>query len=550
MPSSDPTTVDSSPEAASTEKSETEPAHVAQPKRDWRFWALLVSISLAGLLTALEGTITSTALPSIVNDLGGGHLYVWVVNGYLFATTAMQPMYGQLANIFGRRWPMLIATALFVLGSGVCGGAKDIETLIAGRIIQGIGASGTTVLTETIICDVVPLRERSKFLAILMGMIFLGTALGPFFAGLIVEHSTWRWTFYLALPVGAAALISMFFFLRVRYQKETSLSTKLSTIDWAGNVIFIAAITSILIALSWAGSLYSWSSYHVLVPLFVGIAGLGIFIVFEGSRFAPNPIVPPHLFGNRTSMSVMIMTFFLGIVTLWQLYFIPVYFQGVLGSSPSRSGIQILPTVFAILPAAGIGGFAMTKMGRYKPIHYVSWAITLVGLGLFSLLDSDSSTGAWAGFQIVYALGAGMLIPTLLPALLAPLSESDTALGAATWSFVRSFGMVWGTAIPATVFNTRSNQLAPKLIDNTTLRAEIMGGKAYEHATSAFLGMLPEAAREQARNTDCDNKRLSRLTSICSTAGRSVHLTSSHDSKDQLHKCRHERCSATTGEGP
>lgn len=411
----------------------------------------------------------------------------------------MQPMYGQLANIFGRRWPMLVATALFVLGSGVCGGANNIETLIAGRILQGIGASGTTVLTETIICDVVPLRERSKFLAIVMGMIFLGTALGPFFAGLIVQYSTWRWTFYLALPVGGAALLSLFFFLRVKYQKETNLTTKISTIDWAGNVIFVAAITSVLIGLSWAGSLYAWSSFRVLVPLFVGIAGLGMFTIFEGSRFAPNPTVPLHLFGNRTSVSVMIMTFFHGIITIWQLYFMPVYFQGVLGSSPSRSGIQILATVFAILPAAGIGGFLMTKMGRYKPIHYASWAITLVGLGLFSLLDSGSSTGAWVGFQIIYSMGAGMLVPTLLPALLAPLSESDTALGAATWSFVRSFGMVWGTAIPAAVFNTRSDQLAPKLIDNVTLRADIMGGKAYEHATSAFLGTLSEAAREQIK---------------------------------------------------
>nr|A0A8F4NV97.1 RecName: Full=MFS-type transporter pydD; AltName: Full=Pyrrocidines biosynthesis cluster protein D [Acremonium sp.]QXF14603.1 PydD [Acremonium sp.] len=509
------TAVDSPLETATTSESpETERTNVAPAKRDWRFWALLVSISLAGLLTALEGTITSTALPSIVNDLGGGHLYVWVVNGYLFAMTAMQPMYGQLANIFGRRWPMLGATALFVLGSGICGGATNIETLIAGRILQGIGASGTTVLTETIICDVVPLRERSKFLAIVMGMIFLGTALGPFFAGLIVQYSTWRWTFYLALPVGGAALVALFSFLKVKYQKETNLATKISTIDWAGNALFVAAISSVLIGLSWAGSVYAWSSFRVLVPLFVGIAGMGLFMVFEGSRFAPNPTVPLHLFGNRTSVGVMIMTFFHGIITIWQLYFMPVYFQGVLGSSPSRSGVQILATILAILPAAGIGGFLMTKMGRYKPIHYASWAVTLIGLGLFSLLDSGSSTGAWVGFQIVYSMGAGMLVPTLLPALLAPLSESDTALGAATWSFVRSFGMVWGTAIPAAVFNTRSDQLAPELINSPALRADIMGGKAYEHATSAFLGTLSDAASEQMKNVFSRSLRQTWLVSL------------------------------------
>lgn len=430
----------------------------------------------------------------------------------------MQPLYGQLANVFGRRWPMLIATALFVLGSGICGGANNIGTIIVGRIIQGIGASGTTVLTETIICDVVPLRERGKFLAIVMGMIFLGTALGPFFAGLIVQYSTWRWTFYLALPVGGAALLSLFFFLNVRYKKETNLATRIPTIDWTGNVIFIAAITSVLLGLSWAGVLHPWSSYNVLVPLLVGMAGLAGFLVFEGSRFAPNPTVPLHLFSNRTSVGVLVMTFFHGIITMWQLYFMPVYFQGALGSSPSRSGLQILATVLSILPAAGIGGGLMTKLGIYKPIHYVSWAVTLIGLGLFTLLDRNSSTGDWVGFQIVYSMGAGMLVPTLLPALLAPLSESDTALATATWSFVRSFGMVWGTAIPAAIFNTRSDELAPKLIHDATLRAEISAGQAYEHATAAFLGTLSPASRVEVTQVFAQSLRRTWLVSLAFAA--------------------------------
>ncbi|KAH7325568.1 methylenomycin A resistance protein [Stachybotrys elegans] len=507
--------MNSSPEATCLEASEISQATPLPPfKRGWRFWALLASVSLAGLLTALEGTITSTALPSIVNDLGGGHLYIWVVNGYLFAMTATQPLFGQLANVFGRRWPMLISTGIFVLGSGICGGASNIETLIAGRVIQGLGASGTTVLTELIICDVVPLRERGKYLAIVMGMIFLGTALGPFFAGLIVQYASWRWTFYLALPVGGAALLTLFLFLNVRYQKEANLASKISSIDWTGNVIFIGAITSILLVLSWAGVLYSWSSYQVLVPLCMGIAGLGGFLVFEGSRFAPNPTVPLHIFSNRTSVGVLFMTFFLGITSIWQLYFMPVYFQGVLGSSPSYSGLQILATVLPILPAAGIGGGLMSKLGRYKPIHYASWAITLVGLGLFSLLDEGSSTQDWVGFQVVYSLGSGMLIPTLLPALLAPLSESDTALATATWSFIRSFGTVWGTAIAATIFNTRSNELAHTLIDDAAVAADISSGQAYEHATSEFLGMLSSDSRIQVIRVFAQSLRLTWLVSL------------------------------------
>lgn len=430
----------------------------------------------------------------------------------------MQPLYGQLANVFGRRWPMLIATALFILGSGICGGAQNIGTIIVGRVIQGLGASGTTVLTETIICDVVPLRERGKFLGIIMGMIFLGTALGPFFGGLIVEYSTWRWTFYIALPVGGVALLALFFFLNVRYNKQETLATKITTVDWAGNVIFVGSITPVLLALSWAGAEYPWSSYNVLVPLFVGMAGLGGFIAFERSRFAPNPTIPLHLFSNRTSVGVLIMTFFLGIIIIWQLYFMPVYFQGVLGSSPSRSGLQILPTVLAILPAAAIAGLVMSKFGFYKPIHYASWAVSLISLGLFTLLDRDSSAGAWIGFQIVYSIGGGMLIPTLLPALLAPLTEADTALATATWSFVRSFGMTWGTAIPAAIFNTRSDELAPNLISDATLRAEIVGGQAYEHATSAFLGTLSSVSRAELSELFSQSLRTTWLVSLAFAA--------------------------------
>ncbi|KAK1593144.1 major facilitator superfamily domain-containing protein [Colletotrichum navitas] len=237
---------------ASTEPSETSNAsddttttRASQAKRDWRSWAPLVSINLAESLTALEGTMTSTALPSIVDELGGGRLCIWIVNGYLFAIPCSDS------------WPTSSA-AHFVLGSGVCAGANNVGTLIAGRVIQGIGASGTTVLTETINCGVVPLRERGKFLAIVMGMIFQGAALGSLFAGLTVQYSSWRWTLYLVLPVGGAALSALFFFLNVGYQKETNLATRISTIDWTGNVIFIASITSVLIGLSWAGVLHPW----------------------------------------------------------------------------------------------------------------------------------------------------------------------------------------------------------------------------------------------------------------------------------------------------
>ncbi|KAF2095591.1 major facilitator superfamily protein [Rhizodiscina lignyota] len=461
-----------------------------------KFWVILGALAVTGLLTAIEATFTSTALPSILVDLGGGDLFIWVINGYFLAMTSLQPLYGQLSNVFGRRWPMIIATAIYTFGSGICGGANNIGMLIAGRVLQGIGAAGINVLMEIIICDLVPMRERGTYLAIIFGVIALGTALGPLFGGLIVQHSSWRWIFYLNLPIGGLALVLLYLFLNVNYIKEMTLSTRLAMIDWFGNVIFVLSVCSILISLSWAGSIYEWSSFHVLVPLIVGLAGLGAFLVFEGSRFVSQPTMPLRLLSNRTSATAYALTFMHSNTGLWALYFLPLYFQGVLDASPSRSGIQLLPSILVIIPAAASGGIVMSKLGRYRPIHHASYALMVVGYGLFTLLDENSSTGAWVGYQVVVSLGSGLIIPTLLPAVMASLPEADTALAAGTWSFLRSFGMTWGTAIPAAIFDNRFSQLAYQ-ITNATVREELIGRQAYSHATAAFRDMLQEPSRRQ-----------------------------------------------------
>jgi hypothetical protein len=394
-------------------------------------------------------------------------------------------MFGQLANIFGRRHPNIFATSTLMLGSGICGGATNISMLIAGRAIQGIGAAGVNALVEIIVCDLVPLRERGNYLALIFGLIAIGTALGPLFGGLIVQHSTWRWVFYLNPPVGGVALALLVLFLHVEHKKNQSLATNLARIDWVGNAIFVASIVSILIALSWAGTIYQWSSFHIIVPLAVGMLGLVAFLFFEGSMYSQAPTMPLHLFSNRTSLTSFVLTFFHGLLTIAALYFLPVYFQGVLDSTPVRSGVQLLPTILSLVPFAAIGGTILAKFGRYRPIHHAGFAM-MIGFGLLSLLDENSSTATWVIFQIIEAGGAGMVVPILLPAVLAPLTEADTALATATWSFLRAFGLTWGTAIPAAIFANRFEQSSGSISDPTVVAA-LSGGQAYEHATKAFL---------------------------------------------------------------
>ncbi|KAH8598161.1 major facilitator superfamily protein [Bisporella sp. PMI_857] len=466
------------------------------PSKSLGFWAIIASLAFSGLLTALEATITSTALPTIIEALGGADLYIWVINIYFLTTTAFQPLYGQLADVFGRRYLSVIAVALFLLGSGVCGGSSSVAMLIAGRGIQGMGAGGINVLIEIILCDLVPLRERGKYFGMIFGFIAIGTAAGPVFGGLIVQHTTWRWVFYLNLPVGGLALLLLIVFLHVNYRKDMTMSQKLKRVDWVGNFIFVASIVSVLTATAWGGAIYSWGSYRVLVPLIIGLLGLVAFIGYETSKFCIEPTMPPHLFTNRTSAIAFILTFLHSIVTIWALYFLPVYFQGVLASTTGHSGVQLLPTVLFLVPAAIIAGGTLSKFGRYRPLHHAGFAIMTIGFGLFTLFNKNSSTAVWVIFQGIEALGSGLVLPVLLPAVQAQLTEADTALATSTWAFMRSFGMIFGATIPAAIFNNRFDELASGISDQV-IATSLKGGKAYQHATENFLNALPDNVRSE-----------------------------------------------------
>lgn len=436
----------------------------APAKKTFAFYAVILSLALTSLLTALESTIVGTALPSIVADLGSGNLFVFVVNGYFLTAlvpspnltpqhsltwasprTAFQPFFGQMANIYGRRWPMIVSVSIFTIGSGVAGGAKNVEALIAGRLLQGTGSGGILVLTEIIICDLLPLRERGKYLGMIVSLVGLGAALGPFFGGLIVEFSSWPWVFYMNLPIGGAAAVALFFFLRVQSDKTPDYMQRLRRFDWVGNALFVTSMVSILIALSWAGTQYPWGSFRVILPLVLGFAGFGVFVVYEGSSYCVNPAMPLHIFANRTSGTAFAVTFLQTLSSVSIMFFLPVYFQAVLEATPSRAGIQLLPTILGMIPGAVLGGTLLSKFGRYRPIQHVGFALMIIGFGLLTLLNASSNTGQWVGYQLLGAIGTGLVLPVLLPAVQAGLTEADTALCTATWSFVRTVGFVWGS---------------------------------------------------------------------------------------------------------
>ncbi|KAL2128434.1 hypothetical protein VTI74DRAFT_9187 [Chaetomium olivicolor] len=213
--------------------------------RPWRFWAIFPSLMITTLLSAVEATVVSTALPTIVHELQIGKDYIWVVNSFVLTSTAFLPIIGQLADSWGRRWLTIGSVAIFNLGSGICGGASSGTMLIVGRAIQGLGSGGLNMLIDLIICDLVPLRERGKFIGMINIFFALGLLLGPFIGGTIVEHSSWRWVFYLNLPIGGVSMVLLIAFLQVNYIK-VPLSERLRRIDYVGNIMVIGSTSSVI----------------------------------------------------------------------------------------------------------------------------------------------------------------------------------------------------------------------------------------------------------------------------------------------------------------
>ncbi|TGJ81690.1 hypothetical protein E0Z10_g7078 [Xylaria hypoxylon] len=466
----------------------------------WRLWAIIAGMTVALILTALENTAVTVALPVIVSDLNLGDNYIWFTNAFFIASAAIQPLVGQLSNIFGRRWIMLTNVAIFTLGSGICGGANNAATMIAGRTIQGLGSGGITLLGDIIMSDLVPLRLRGNYLGAILSVFGIALTLGPFIGGSIVATTTWRWIFYLNLPIGGAALILLFIFLQVHYDDDAPLSQKLKRIDLLGNLVLVASVVSALFALAYAGSTYSWGSYHVLVPLILGLFGLVVFRYTQVGRIAATePVMPPRLFQHRTSVIIAINTFINSGLTFWCLFFLPVFFQAVKLYGPQYSGVALLPGTVVAIPGSALAAVAISRWGRYKPVHVAGFAVTVIGLGLLTLQNPSTTVAQWASYQSILALGGGVLINSQLPAFQSPVEESDQAAASATWGFIRSIGFVWGVAIPATIFNNRISELLEEHITDPVAVQALSGGRAYGSASAAFVRQFPPEIQEQLR---------------------------------------------------
>ncbi|THH00042.1 hypothetical protein EW026_g2413 [Hermanssonia centrifuga] len=408
-----------------------------KPAKGAAFWFTFMAVIMSILLSALDLTAVGTALPTITSDLNGGDDFSWVGAAYSLSSTAFLPLSGSLADIFGRRPVMLGSILFFALGSALAGAAQNMNMLIAARTVQGLGGGGILNLSEIITSDLVPLAERGMY----QGMIGLAwafaSAIGPPIGGAFAQKASWRWLFYMNLPLTGIAFGLVWIFLRVR-TPEGSIKGKLARVDWLGNFIVIAGATLAIVGLTFGGIRFPWSSAQVLAPLIIGLALIGLFIWYE-AKIPAEPSIPWEVLSNRTSVGGYIGTLIHGLVSIAVVYYLPIYFQAALGKSPIISGVDILPTAMFISAGALVAGATTQILNKYRPQNALGWVFILVGFGILSLLKADSSMGQWVGYQIIVAAGFGLLYPATVFPVLAPLPVERNATALAFFAFVRSF---------------------------------------------------------------------------------------------------------------
>ena len=412
---------------------------------------------MAGMfLAALDQTIVATALPTIVGEFGGLDHISWVASAYLLTTTAIMPLAGKLSDLYGRRVLFQASILVFLLGSLLAGASQSMGQLIAFRAVQGLGAGGLLVLTFTIIGDIVSPRERGRYQGYTAAVFAVASVAGPLIGGFLVDQVSWRWIFYVNVPVGGAALVITSAVLRMPVRRTGH------SIDYLGAALLMGAITCLILFTVWGGNEYDWGSATIIGLAVGGGVLLGAFLFQE--RRAREPVLPPVLFRNGVFSVAFVTAFIVGVSMFGAILFLPVYLQIVKGASATNSGLLLLPIMSGILVGSTTCGRIITRVGRYKAFPIVGLAMMTVGFFLFSTMDTNTPRTLSSAYMALVGIGIGFVTPVIVLAVQNAIHPRHLGAATSAVTFVRTMGGAFGAAIFGAVLTARfSVNLAAEL---------------------------------------------------------------------------------------
>ncbi|KKZ61010.1 hypothetical protein EMCG_04346 [[Emmonsia] crescens] len=418
---------------------------------------VVVSLCLAVLLVALDNTIIATAIPRITDHFKALDDVGWYGSSYLLTTCAFQLIFGKFYTFYPVKWVFLIAILIFEIGSAICGAAPNSEALIIGRAVAGIGAAGIFSGSMIIITYSIPLDKRPLYNGLLSSMYGIASVAGPLMGGAFTDHVSWRWCFYINLPIGAATIAAIFVFLpppKQTLKRPDSWKGQLKQLDPWGTATFMPGIICLLLALQWGGTKYAWSSARI-IALFVVFGILIIAFIIIQIWVGENATVPPRIMKQRSMVFGAFFAFTLGSSFFILVFYLPIWFQAIKGSSATKSGVMTIPLVLTLVIGSIVGGIAITVLGYFTPFFYISTVFATVGAALLTTFTTETGSPKWIGYQVLYGfgLGLGFQLPILIPQMV--LGIDDVAVGIVVAIFSQLLGGALFVSVGQNIFTNK-----------------------------------------------------------------------------------------------
>ncbi len=446
------------------------------------FAALMVTM----LLASLNQTVLATALPTMVGELHGVDQMTWVISGYILASTIMMPIYGRISDQLGRKPVLISAIAVFMIGSILGALAEDMSLLIVARVVQGLGAGGLMILSQAAIADVVPARERGRYMGAMGAVFAVSSVAGPLLGGWFTEGPGWRWAFWINLPLGALAITAVSIFLHLP-ARRTGTRPRL---DYLGMALLAGATTALVLASTWGGSTYDWASPQIL-GLIAAFVVLGAVFVWAESR-ASSPVIPLTLFRERNFVLTATASLAVGVMMFGTIGYMPTYLQMVTGVDATEAGLLMIPMMGGLLVASVVSGQMVSRSGRYKAFPLTGSVVMAIGLVLISTLTVETSLVVLCAYICLFGLGIGMSMQILTLIVQNTFPNAIVGTATAANNYFRQVGATLGSAVVGSVFASR---LTSELVAQFTAAGGVPAGTSIDSLTPAGVNALPEEVR-------------------------------------------------------